>query len=160
MLIFFLRIFGFGDSLTLSSIHHGCSFLSWLSFLKMLSTLICLFTVWFYPNLHFLPYLLSLLFSFPSILLGGFFFCTFADHFLCLCVFSSSGPSWIPLLVCIIFYGIHCFWNLWKMHLTFYLSQYVWIQWLRKSPVAWFFIYISILWLFMSVGLDILFSFI
>lgn len=134
-------------------------FSAWLSPLMMLSTLIRLFPVWFYPNLHFHAYLslcCSVFHQYCWVFFGGGGYICWS--FPLLCVFSSSGPSWIPLLV--IFSGIHCFWNLWKVHLPFNLPQYVWIQGLRKSPAAWFSIYVSTLWLFVSVGLGISFSFI
>lgn len=158
MLIFFLMILGYGAFLTLSSIHRRCSFLclakSSNGIFHFVLFIFCLvLSKSPFPSLSFICVV-----QFSINIVG--FFCTFTDHFLCLCVFSSSGPSRIPFLVCIIFYGICCFWNLWKPNLTFYLPQYVWIQLLRKSPVAWFFIYISTLWLFMSVGLNISFSFI
>lgn len=58
-------------------------FSTWLSPLMMLSTLICLFPVWFYPHLHFLAYLslcCSVFHQYCWVFLGGG---TFADHFLC-----------------------------------------------------------------------------
>lgn len=84
MLIFFLRIFGFGASLTLSSIHHRCSFLCLAKFSKDAFHfdlfVYCLVLSKFpFPSLSFISVVQF------SINIIGVFFCTFADHFLCVC---------------------------------------------------------------------------